>query len=343
MCVHILVTGGLGYIGSHVCVELLAAGHSVAIVDDCSNASPRVLDRLQRITGQTVPFYREDVGDEAALDRVFAAHKFDAVIHFAAFKSAPDSTTQPIAYYTNNVAGTLTLLRVMERHGVRRMVYSSSACVYGGVTEMPVGEDSPTEAINPYGETKLMCERILTDLCRADARWSVMLLRYFNPVGAHASGLIGEDPRGIPGNVAPRILRVLAGQDESFTLTGTDFPTPDGTGIRDYIHVMDLASGHVTAAAYLQSHTGVETLNLGTGHGASVLEVLHAFERAAGRRIPYHEMPRRPGDAAESVARADRAREVLGWTAQYTLDDMCRDAWHWQEMNPHGYENGTEV
>lgn len=339
MCVNILVTGGLGYIGSHICAELAEAGCEAVILDDCSNASPRVLDRLTRITGKTFPFYRNNVSDEAALDRIFTENRIEVVIHLAAFKSAPESTKLPLEYYTNNVAGTLALLRAMERHGVRRIVYSSSACVYGGVEEMPVGEDAPVSAINPYGETKLMCERIISDLCRADGRWSALLLRYFNPVGAHSSGLIGEDPRGIPGNVAPRLLRVLTGRDEVFTLTGTDFPTPDGTGIRDYLHVVDLARGHVSAARRVMETSGALTLNLGTGCGVSVLEMMHAFERAAGRPIPYSVHPRRPGDAAESVARAELAREVLGWQAEYSLDDMCRDAWRWQENNPHGYED----
>lgn len=335
---NILVTGGLGYIGSHVCVELAEAGHCAIIVDDCSNANPRVLDRLSRITGKTFPFYQEDVLQEAALDHIFAAHKVDAVIHLAGFKSAPESTRKPLAYYTNNVAGTMTLLRVMERYGVRRIVYSSSACVYGGVTEMPVSEDAPVAAINPYGESKLMCERILSDICRTDTRWSALLLRYFNPIGAHPSGLIGEDPRGEPGNIAPRILRVLTGREAYFTLTGTDFPTPDGTGIRDYLHVVDLARGHVSAAQRVMESSGTLILNLGTGRGVSVLEMVHAFERAAGRPVPYQVMPRRPGDAAESVACVDRARAILGWQAEYGLDDMCRDAWRWQKMNPRGYE-----
>ena len=338
MCVNILVTGGLGYIGSHICVELAEAGHRAIIVDDCSNASPRVLDRLARITGKTFPFYREDILHEAALDRIFSEHEIDAVIHLAGFKSAPESTRKPLPYYINNVTGTMMLLRVMERHGVRRIVYSSSACVYGGVTQMPVDESAPVSAINPYGESKLMCERILSDMCRADARWSALLLRYFNPIGAHASGLIGEDPHGEPGNVAPRILRVLTGQDAYFTSTGTDFPTPDGTGIRDYLHVVDLARGHVSAAQRVMETAGVLTLNLGTGRGVSVLEMVHAFERTAGKPVPYQALPRRPGDAAESVACADRAREILGWQAEYGLDDMCRDAWRWQKMNPHGYE-----
>ena len=333
----ILVTGGLGYIGSHVCVELAAAGWDAVIVDDCRNASSRVLERIARITGKTFPFYQESVLNEAALDRIFAAHRIDIVIHLAGLKSAPESVQDPLSYYTNNVSGTLSLLRAMERAGVRRMVYSSSACVYGGVTEMPVGEDAPVSAINPYGGTKLMCERVLTDLCQADARWSVLLLRYFNPVGAHESGLIGEDPRGVPGNVAPRILRVLAGKDAYFTLTGDDFPTPDGTGIRDYLHVVDLARGHLSAARYVMDTTGVLALNLGTGHGVSVLEMLHAFEQAAGKPVPYRVLPRRPGDAAESVARADLAWELLGWRAEHDLSDMCRDAWRWQKNNPNGY------
>lgn len=336
---NILVTGGLGYIGSHICVELAEAGHSAIIVDNCSNASPRVLARLTQITGKMFPFYQENVQDEAALDRIFTAHTIDAVIHLAGFKSAPESTQRPLSYYTNNVMGTLVLLHAMERAGVRRIVYSSSACVYGGVTEMPVGEDAPVLAINPYGETKLMCERIITDLCRSDARWSALLLRYFNPVGAHASGLIGEDPSGIPGNVAPRILRALTGHDAYFTLTGNDFPTPDGTGIRDYLHVVDLARGHVSAAQRVMEISGALPLNLGTGHGVSVLEMVHAFERAAGKPVPYRVLPRRPGDAAESVARVDRAHKVLGWRAERSLDDMCRDAWRWQKNNPRGYED----
>lgn len=336
---NILVTGGLGYIGSHICVELAAAGYDAVIVDDCSNASPRVLNRLSEITGKTFPFYKDNVLDEATLERIFTEQSIDAVIHLAALKSAPESTKKPLAYYTNNVVGTLTLLRVMERHGVRRMVYSSSACVYGGVTEMPVREDAPVLAINPYGESKLMCERILSDLCRTDERWSALLLRYFNPIGAHESGLIGEDPRGVPGNVAPRILRVLTGQDAYFTLTGDDFPTPDGTGIRDYLHVVDLARGHVSAVQHAMENAGVLTLNLGTGHGVSVLEMVHAFERAAGIPVPYRVFPRRPGDAAESVACADLAYKTLGWQTVYDLDDMCRDAWRWQKNNPHGYED----
>ncbi len=336
---HILVTGGLGYIGSHICVALAEAGHSAVIVDDCSNASPRVLDRLTRITGQSFPFYQENILQEAALDRIFTEQSIDAVIHLAAFKAAPKSVSEPLAYYYNNVSGTIALLQAMESHGVRRMVYSSSACVYGGVEEMPLREDASLMAINPYGETKLMCERILQDLCRADDRWSALMLRYFNPVGAHPSGLIGEDPKGEPGNIAPRILRVLTGKDAFFTLTGTDFPTPDGTGIRDYLHVSDLASGHVRAAEYVAEHRGALALNLGTGKGVSVREMMQAFERVSGRKLPYRELPRRPGDAAECVASAELAKKVLNWQTVYGLDEMCRDAWHWQTMNPNGYRD----
>jgi len=337
--VNILVTGGLGYIGSHICTALASSGHRAVIVDDCSNASPGVLPRIAAITGETPAFYRFDIAEEGRLYEVLKTEAIDAVVHLAAYKSAPESTRQPLSYYTNNVAGTLSLLRAMERADVRRIVYSSSACVYGGVEEMPVGEDAPTLAINPYGETKLMCERIIRDLCAADGRWSGLLLRYFNPVGAHPSGLIGEDPRGEPGNIAPRILRVLSGKDPYFTLTGDDFPTPDGTGIRDYLHVMDLAEGHTAAADYVAAHTGCEVCNLGTGRGISVQEMMRAFEEVSGKALPYRVCPRRPGDAAESMAKAERAEELLGWRARYGLYEMCRDAWRFQQQNPEGYSD----
>ena len=335
----ILVTGGAGYIGSHTTVELQNAGYDVVILDNLYNSSERVVDRIEKITGKRPAFYNADLHDEAAVSDVFRREKIDAVIHFAAYKSAPDSVGKPLEYYYNNIGSLLSVLRAMKEHGVGRIVYSSSACVYGAITEMPLRETVQIGAINPYGETKIIGEKILRDICKADPGWSAVSLRYFNPVGAHPSGLIGDVPRGIPQNIAPYILQVATGKLDHLRITGDDFPTPDGTGIRDYIHIVDLAKGHVAAIKWALGNTGELVVNLGTGRGVSVYELFHAFERAVGRALPYKIYPRRPGDAAESYADVTRAREILGWRAELTVDDMCTDAWRWQSGNPNGYES----
>lgn len=333
----ILVTGGAGYIGTHTCVELIEAGYEVAVCDNYCNSVPEALDRVRRLTGADIAEYNIDIRDKEALRGVFADARPDAVIHFAAFKSAPESVGAPLKYYSN-LAGNINLISAMDEAGVRKLVYSSSACVYGETETMPLREDGPTGAINPYGYVKLSTERIIKDLCAAEPEWSAVMLRYFNPVGAHPSGLIGEDPSGIPGNVAPRILRVIAGRDPYFTVTGADYPTPDGTGIRDYIHIKDLARGHVAALRRCFKKSGELAVNLGTGKGASVYELLHAFERALGREIPTRIVGRRPGDAAESYADPSLAYTELGWRAEKTIDEMCADALRWQTMNPNGYK-----
>lgn len=333
-----LVTGGAGYIGSHTCVELLAAGEDVVVVDDLSNASPEAVRRIEELGGRPLAgFVKADVRDRVRLAEVFAEHEVKAVIHFAARKAVGESVAQPLAYYDNNLQGLISVLQVMDAAGCRRMVFSSSATVYGDPASVPIVEDFPTAATNPYGWTKLMGERILRDLAASDARWNVVLLRYFNPVGAHASGRIGEDPDGLPNNLMPFVSQVAVGRLPRLRVFGDDYPTSDGTGVRDYIHVVDLALGHLRALERIGELAGVTTLNLGTGRGYSVLEVVRAFEAASGRPVPYDVVARRPGDIAACWADPARAERVLGWRAGRDLRAMCEDAWRWQSMNPRGY------
>jgi len=334
---NILVTGGAGYIGSHTCLELLQAGYEVIVVDNLSNSKEEALNRVLEITGKTLTFYRVDLLDKAALDQVFAAHPIDSVIHFAGLKAVGESVSIPLHYYQNNVAGTLNLCQVMQKHQVKKLVFSSSATVYGETNPSPLREDFPLSATNPYGRSKLMIEEILRDLHRSDPEWDIALLRYFNPVGAHPSGLIGEDPNGIPNNLLPYITQVAVGRLEQLSVFGSDYPTPDGTGIRDYIHVADLAVGHLKALQRLASRPGAVAYNLGTGQGYSVLEVVQAFSKACGKPIPYRLTDRRPGDVAVSVADPTRAHQELNWQAVHTLTDMCVDSWRWQSQNPQGY------
>lgn len=335
---NVLLTGGAGFIGSHTAVALLEAGHSVVIADNFSNSNPESIRRIEQITGKTVPCFSADVVDFPAMDRILAETKPDCIIHFAGWKAVGESVSHPVKYYRNNLDTTLTLLEAMHKNGVRRFVFSSSATVYGETFQPPFVETMSRGACsNPYGWTKWMQEQVLTDAARADETLSVVLLRYFNPVGAHPSGKIGEDPRGTPNNLMPYIAQVAAGRREKLTVFGNDYPTPDGTCRRDYVHVMDLAEGHVRAAEYAMSHTGAEIFNLGTGKPYSVLELLHAFERACGRTLPHVIGDRRPGDIADSWADAEKAHAVLGWRAVRDLDEMCRDSWHWQSQNPNGY------
>lgn len=337
---NILLTGGAGFIGSHTYVELVNAGHRAVIVDNFYNACPEVLSRLETITGRPVPFHKVDVCDKEALSAVFDSESFDAVIHFAGYKAVGESVAKPLEYYRNNLDSTLSLCEVMRAHGVRRLVFSSSATVYGTSDEMPLVETMRTGGCtNPYGWTKYMIEQVLRDTAHAMPDWSVALLRYFNPIGAHESGLIGEDPVGIPNNLMPYIAQVASGKLTELRVFGNDYPTPDGTGMRDYIHVVDLARGHVKACEYLMDHTGCEAINLGTGTGYSVLDLVHAFETVNEIHIPYSIVERRPGDVARCYANPARAKELLGWQAEKTLEDMCRDTWRWQSHNPNGYHN----
>ena len=333
---RILLTGAAGFIGSHTWLALLAAGFDVVGIDDFSNSSPEVLVRLQSLSAQVPDFTQADVGNAAALDALFTAGRIDAVVHFAAFKAVGESTQMPLAYYANNIGGLLTLAQAMARHGCKTLVFSSSATVYGLPEQLPIREDAALSATNPYGATKLMSENILRDVARADPQWAVALLRYFNPVGAHESGQIGKDPRGTPNNLLPFVAQVAVGKRERLQVFGRDYDTHDGTGVRDYIHVLDVAGGHVDALRYLLAGKGSITANLGTGKGYSVLDVVKAFERASGRSIPCHFAPRRPGDVATSYADATLARELLGWQATRDIDTMCADAWRWQRMNPNG-------
>ncbi|MBQ6973625.1 MAG: UDP-glucose 4-epimerase GalE [Oscillospiraceae bacterium] len=336
---NVLVTGGAGYIGSHTCVELIEAGHQPIAVDNLVNASAESLRRVAQITGKEVPFINGDVCDEALMEKVFSENEIDCVIHFAGLKAVGESVEKPLAYYSNNLTSTMNLCRVMGRHGVKKIIFSSSATVYDRDNTMPLREDSKIgNCTNPYGWTKFMCEEILRDVAKADKEWSVVLLRYFNPVGAHPSGLIGEHPNGIPNNLMPFISQTAIGKREKLSVFGNDYPTPDGTGVRDYIHVVDLAKGHVAAMDYLCSHTGEAVFNLGTGNGYSVLDMVKAFEKANGVKVPYVIAPRRSGDVAVCYADPAKSAEVLGWHAQYNLEDMCRDTWHWQSMNPNGYD-----
>jgi UDP-glucose 4-epimerase len=335
---RVLVTGGAGYIGSHTCIELMAAGHQVVVVDNLCNSKRESLTRVERIAGQGLQaFVQADVRDRAAMRAVFAAHDIDAVIHFAGLKAVGESVAKPLEYYDNNVSGTVALCEVMAEAGVKTLAFSSSATVYGDPASVPIREDFPTEPTNPYGRSKWMVEYLLQDLVVADPSWRIALLRYFNPVGAHESGLIGEDPNGLPNNLMPFVSQVAVGKLAELRVFGGDWPTPDGTGVRDYIHVLDLAQGHVRAIDYLAEHAGLLTVNLGTGRGYSVLEVVRAFEQASGRAVPYRIVDRRPGDIAQCYADPAHANRLLGWVARRDLAQMCADAWNWQRSNPQGY------
>ncbi|MBU1424390.1 MAG: UDP-glucose 4-epimerase GalE [Gammaproteobacteria bacterium] len=329
----ILVTGGAGYIGSHTVVELMQAGFEVLIVDNFCNSKASVLARIERIVGRRPRFVEGDVRDRETMRALFAGYHFDAVIHFAGLKAVGESITQPIRYYDNNIHGSLVLFEAMEAAGVKTLVFSSSATVYGDPHTVPIREDFPLSATNPYGRSKLIVEEMLGDIARADNAWHIALLRYFNPVGAHESGLIGEDPHGIPNNLMPYISKVAVGSLAELSVFGSDYPTHDGTGVRDYIHVVDLARGHLEALKTLSATTGVMTVNLGTGQGYSVLDVVRAFERASGKKVPYRIVGRRPGDIAACFADPSLAKKLLGWQAQLGIDDMCRDAWRWQSMS----------
>ena len=332
----ILVTGGTGYIGSHTCVELLNAGYDVVIMDNLYNSSEEVLKRIEKITGKKAKFYKVDLLDKDGIRTIFKENTIDAVIHFAGYKAVGESVQIPLTYYQNNVTGSLNLYEVMNEYNVKRIVFSSSACVYGAPKSVPIKEDFEIHTTNPYGATKVMNEMILQDVYTSDNDWGVLLLRYFNPIGAHKSGLLGEVPNGIPNNLVPYIARVANGQLEYLRVWGDDYPTPDGTGVRDYIHVVDLAKGHIKAVEYALSHKGVEKINLGTGKGYSVLEVLHAYEHACGKELAYKIMDRRPGDIAECYADTEKAEKVLGWKAQYGIEEMCEDSWKFTLDNPDG-------
>jgi UDP-glucose 4-epimerase len=336
---NVLVTGGAGYIGSHTCLELLKAGHDVIVVDNLSNSKYESLRRVQDIAGKTLNFHEVDILDREALDGVFAQYSVDMVIHFAAFKAVGESVKLPMKYYHNNVTGTLMLCEVMKKHHVHNLVFSSSATVYGDPASVPITEDFPTSATNPYGQTKLMMEQILTDLSKAEPEWNIALLRYFNPIGAHESGRLGEDPNGIPNNLLPYVAQVAVGKLPQLSVFGDDYPTPDGTGVRDYIHVVDLAIGHLKALEKLTSKPGLVIYNLGTGNGYSVLQIIKAFEKASGHKVKYQIVPRRPGDVAECWAAPAKALKELGWQAERGIEQMCLDAWRWQSNNPNGYES----
>ena len=335
---RILVTGGAGYIGSHTCVELLNAGYEVVIVDNLYNASPKAVERVQQITGKSVVFYEADIRDKEAMGNIFDQEKVDAVIHFAGLKAVGESVAKPMEYYENNLAGTLNLCQVMKEHQVKNIIFSSSATVYGDTAFVPITEDCPKgTCTNPYGWTKWMLEQILTDIQKSDPQWNVILLRYFNPIGAHKSGLLGEDPKGIPNNLLPYVAQVAIGKLECVGVFGDDYDTPDGTGVRDYIHVVDLAKGHVKAIEKLKDKEGVSIYNLGTGNGYSVLQVIHAFEKACGHPLKYQIKPRRAGDIASCYCDPTKAKEELGWEAEYGIEEMCQDSWRWQSKNPNGY------
>ena len=333
----VLLTGGAGYIGSHTAVELMNAGYDVVIADDLSNSSEKVLERIEKLGGRKLRFYKIDVCGRKELDRVFDENDVEAVIHFAGKKAVGESVAMPLAYYRNNLDATLSVMESMKAHGVTKLIFSSSATVYGIPEKTPVDESAPRWCTNPYGWTKYMSEQIMRDACAADKELCCVLLRYFNPIGAHESGMIGEDPEGIPNNLMPFISQVAIGRREKLGVFGNDYPTPDGTGVRDYIHVVDLAKGHIAALKYAEKNTGCEAVNLGTGVGYSVMDIVNTFIRVNGVDIPYQIMPRRPGDAALIYADPSLAKEKLGWTAEKTLEDMCRDTWRWQKMNPNGY------
>lgn len=335
----ILVTGGAGFIGSHTCVELLNAGYEVVVVDNLYNASEKALERVEQITGKKVTFYEADILDRDAMNAIFDKEQVESVIHFAGYKAVGESVRKPIEYYYNNITGTLILCDVMRKHNVKNIVFSSSATVYGDPAFIPITEECPKGKItNPYGQTKGMLEQVLTDIYVSDPEWKVVLLRYFNPIGAHKSGLIGEDPKGIPNNLVPYVAQVAIGKLKCLGVFGNDYDTPDGTGVRDYIHVVDLAKGHVAAIKKVEeTEPGVLIYNLGTGKGYSVLDVVHAFEKACGKEIPYEIKPRRAGDIATCYADPTKAKNELGWVAQYGIEEMCEDSWRWQTMNPNGY------
>ncbi len=335
----ILVTGGAGYIGSHTVVELSNAGYEAVVVDNLSNSSKASLKRVEELTGKKIRFYEADIRDRKAMDKIFEENKIDSVIHFAGLKAVGESTQKPVEYYDNNISGTLTLVQSMREHGVKNIVFSSSATVYGSPAFVPITEECPKGVCtNPYGWTKSMLEQILTDIQKADNEWNVILLRYFNPIGAHKSGRIGENPNGIPNNLMPYITQVAVGKLDHLNVFGNDYKTHDGTGVRDYIHVVDLALGHVKAIEKLKENPGTKIYNLGTGKGYSVLDIINAFEKATGVKVPYVIGPRRPGDIDECYSDATRAKNDLGWQAQYGIEDMCRDSWNWQSKNPNGYE-----
>lgn len=335
----ILVTGGAGFIGSHTVIELLSAGHSVVVVDNLVNSCKLSLQRVEEIAGKNVPFYEADIRDRAALEKIFAEHSFDCCIHFAGLKAVGESVQKPWEYYDNNIGGTLVLLDVMRKHGCKNIIFSSSATVYGNPAQIPIPETCPLgKCTNPYGQTKAMLEQILQDMYVADHEWNVVLLRYFNPIGAHKSGLIGENPNGVPNNLMPYITQVAVGRLDHLNVFGDDYDTPDGTGVRDYIHVVDLARGHVKALQAIADKCGVEVYNLGTGIGYSVLDIVKAFGRATGIEIPYVIAPRRAGDIAACYSDPTKAWEKLGWKAEYGIEDMCRDSWNWQKKNPNGFE-----
>ena len=335
----VLVTGGAGFIGSHTLVELLESGGEAVVFDNFVNSSAESLKRVEKITGKTFKFYEADMLDKAALDRIFAENKIDSVIHFAGLKAVGESVAQPERYYSNNIIGTLNLLESMDKYNVKKLVFSSSATVYGKPDSVPIREDFPLRTTNPYGSTKLMIEQILRDICVADKDMSVVLLRYFNPVGAHPSGLIGEDPRGIPNNLFPYITQVASGRRDHLSVFGNDYNTHDGTGVRDYIHVVDLAKAHICALRYADKNKGAEAINVGTGTGYSVLDMVNAYERITGKKVKYEIVARRPGDIDECYADPSKAAKLLGWKAQFGLEEMCRDADRWQTMNPMGYNS----
>lgn len=336
---NVLITGGAGYIGSHIAVELLEAGYEVVVVDNLYNSSKIALDRVEEITGKKIKFYDGDILDTNLMKKILRDEKIHSVIHCAALKAVGESVRKPLEYYSNNLTGTLSLLEAMAAENVKNIIFSSSATVYGSPDHMPISEDFPKgECTNPYGWSKSMMEQIMVDLYKADPKWNIILLRYFNPIGAHKSGKIGEDPKGIPNNLVPYITQVAVGKLEYLSIYGDDYDTVDGTGVRDYIHVVDLAQGHVKAVEYLEKNPGLDIINLGAGRGYSVLEVLRAFEKALGREIPYKIVDRRPGDIATTYAKADKAKEVLGWEASLGIDDMCQDSWRWQKNNPNGFE-----
>ena len=335
----ILVTGGAGFIGSHTLIELHKAGHDVVVIDNLCNSNPKSLERVSAICGAVIPFVQVDIRDRKGLEEVFAQFTFDACIHFAGLKAVGESVAKPLEYYENNIAGTLVLLDVMREHGCKNIIFSSSATVYGNPAQIPITEECPKgHCTNPYGQTKSMLEQIMMDMQAADPEWNVVLLRYFNPIGAHPSGRIGENPNGIPNNLMPYITQVAVGKRPELGVFGNDYDTPDGTGVRDYIHVVDLARGHVSALKAIERKCGLAIYNLGTGHGYSVLDIVHAFERVNGVPVPYAIKPRRPGDIATCYSDPAKAERELGWKAEYGIDEMCRDSWNWQKNNPNGYE-----
>lgn len=339
MTMAVLVTGGTGYIGSHTCVELLLAGYDLVLVDNLLNSKFEVLKRVEKITGKTFRFYQIDLLEQKKLEQVFAENQIEVVVHFAGLKAVGEAVEKPLLYYRNNVMGTLNLCDVMQKYGVKKIVFSSSATVYGLPDLVPITEDFPLKAVNPYGRTKLMIEEILRDLFNADFKWNIAILRYFNPIGAHESGLIGEDPRGIPNNLMPYLTQVAVGKREKLYVFGNDYDTCDGTGVRDYLHVVDLAKGHLKALERITMRKGLGIYNLGTGRGYSVLEVIRCFERVTGKRIPYEITKRRLGDISQCYADPTKARCELGWKAKKGLEEMCRDSWYWQKNNPYGYDD----